>query len=99
MAFKAEELTAKIFPFAEGGAWEAVAPCPQDTLTKGKQPPCAQNTHPPCAEHTHPPSPPACQQGTHPPHKAGWAGPDAALAVLQAQMRDRLAAELLAASL
>jgi hypothetical protein len=91
VAFKAEELTAKIFPFAEGGAWLA-APCPQDTLSKGKQPPCAQSTHPPWAEHTHPPAPPPCPNETHPPHKAGWEKPGAPLAMLQAQLRDRLAA-------
>ena len=92
MAFKAEELTAKIFPFAEAGGWEAIAPCPQDTLNKGKQPPCVQNTHPPCAGNTHPPAPPPCPEGTHAPHKAGWEGAGAALALLQAQLRGRLAA-------
>jgi hypothetical protein len=92
VAFKAEELTAKIFPFVEGGAWLA-APCPQDTLNKGKQPPCAQNTHPPCVEHTHPPAPPPCPNDTHAPHKAGWEGSGTPLAMLQAQLRDRLAAE------
>ena len=91
MAFKAEELTAKIFPFAADGAWEAGAPCPQDTLNKGKQPPCVQSTHPPCEGNTHPPAPPPCPNETHAPHKA-WEGEGAPLALLQAQLRDRLAA-------
>jgi hypothetical protein len=99
VAFKAEELTAKIFPFAQGGAWEANAPCPQDTLTKGKQPPCAQSTHAPCAEHTRPPAPPPCPQDTHAPHKAGGDGPGVDLALLQAQLRDRMAAGPLAGTL
>ncbi len=89
MAFKAEELTAKIFPFPEDAPWQAG--CPQDTLTKGK-PPCAQSTHPPCAANTHPPAPPPCPQETHAPHKAGWEAAGASLALLQAQLRDRLAA-------
>ena len=92
MAFKAEELTAKIFPSAEDAPWQAG--CPQDTLIKGK--PCAENTHPPCAANTHPPAPPPCPGETHAPHKAagwaGWEGEGAPLALLQAQLRDRLAA-------
>ena len=92
MAFKAEELTAKIFPSPEDAPWQAG--CPQDTLNKDKQP-CPQSTHPPCAQNTHPPAPPPCPNETHAPHKAGWGGWEgegAPLALLQAQMRDRLAA-------
>lgn len=88
MAFKAEELTAKIFPSPEDAPWQAG--CPQDTLIKGK--PCADNTHPPCAQNTHPPAPAPCPDDTHLPHKAGWEGEGAPLALLQAQLRDRLAA-------
>jgi hypothetical protein len=87
VAFKAEELSTKIFPVA---GWLA---CPEDTMSKGK--PCPQNTHVP------PPGPHPCPAGTqghpcpedtispttHPPRRAG-AG---TLPLLQAQLRERLA--------
>ena len=87
MAFKAEELTTKIFPVA---GWLA---CPEDTMSKGK--PCPQSTHVP-------PVPQPCPGGTRPgpcpedtvspttrPPRRASAG---TLPLLQAQLRERLAA-------
>jgi hypothetical protein len=85
VAFKAEELAGKVFPEPEGEAW---AMCPQDTLTnKGK--PC-NNTRPPCPQGSHPPGP-GCPQDTHRPPGQARGGDAGALALLQAQLRDRLA--------
>ena len=89
MAFKAEELTSKIFPdiSPEGGAglW---AGCPQDTLTeKGGK--CPDNTKKPGPPG--PGGPPACpQESRRPPKKAGELD-RGALVLLQAQLRDRMA--------
>ena len=87
MAFKAEELTSKIFPGSGAGIWAA---CPQDTLVKGQ--PCGDTTKRPCTQDTRPPK--GCPQDTippgRPPKKAE--GPDRdALVLLQAQLRDRMA--------
>ncbi len=90
MAFKAEELSTKIFPIA---GWFA---CPEDTMSKGK--PCPQNTHvpppgpKPCPAGTHPDGGHPCPEDTmspttHPPRRA-TAG---TLPLLQAQLRERLA--------
>ena len=94
MAFKAEELTSKIFPASGTGVWMA---CPQDTLGKGK--PCGDQTKKPCPQDTVRPNEP-CPQDTQPPRKPPKrsGGLDAAaLALLQAQLRDRLAQGSLAA--
>lgn len=94
MAFKAEELTSKIFPASGIGAWMA---CPQDTLGKGK--PCGDQTKKPCPEYTkapdggHP-----CPEDTRKPPKAGELD-GGALVLLQAQLRDRLIRSPLAAGL
>ena len=90
MAFKAEELTSKIFPEPGAEVWGA---CPQDTLGKGK--PCGDNTkRPPCPQDTRPPGGPGCPQDTFPTHKppksAGGLDRDA-LALLQSELRERLA--------
>ncbi len=92
MAFKAEELTSKIFPESGAAIWGA---CPQDTLGKGK--PCG-DTKPPCDDNTRPPQGPGgCPQDTippgKPPKKAGGADLDA-LIHLRSQLRERLAAGL-----
>ncbi|HET9212342.1 MAG TPA: hypothetical protein VFR03_18195 [Thermoanaerobaculia bacterium] len=87
MAFKAEELTSKIFPESGAGIWAA---CPQDTLGKGERPPCPENTkrQGPQGPGGGQPRPP--QEPRRPPKKAE--GPDRdALVLLQGQLRDRLA--------
>ena len=48
MAFKAEELTTKVFP--DSVLW---AGCPQDTMSKGK--PCQEHTKKPCTQNSAPP--------------------------------------------
>jgi hypothetical protein len=91
VAFKAEELTSKIFPAvfpeSDAGLW---AGCPQDTLDKGGK--CPDNTKKPG-----PPGPkgPGCGGGSAPgprprPKRAGELDRDA-LVLLQAQLRDRMA--------
>ncbi len=91
MAFKAEELTSKIFPTSGPEVWGA---CPQDTLGKGK--PCG-DTRPPCPQGTRQPDGPGCPQDTFPtgkpPKKDAGAGRDALLH-LRSQLRERLAAGL-----
>lgn len=93
MAFKAEELTSKIFPdiSPEGGAvlW---AVCPEDTLNKGGK--CPENTKKPGPPPGGGPGgPPNCPQDSHrPPKKAGELD-RGALVLLQAQLRDRMAAQ------
>jgi len=89
VAFKAEELTSKIFPniSPEGGAglW---AGCPEDTLTKGGK--CPDNTKKPGPQG---PGGPGCGGGSAPgpkPKRAGELDRDA-LVLLQAQLRDRMA--------
>jgi hypothetical protein len=91
VAFKAEELTAKIFPMLAGG-------CLQDTVTKGR--PCPQNTNVPCADKSRPPcgaNTNVCLQDTASPttHPDDPPGPRkrsaAGLALLRAQLQDRLA--------
>ena len=90
MAFKAEELTSKIFPEPGPGIWGA---CPQDTL--GKDQPCGDTKRPPCPEHTRVGAP--CPQDTiptgKPPKKAGGRDVDA-LVLLRSQLQERLAAGL-----
>lgn len=90
MAFKAEELTTKIFPLLAAGG------CPQDTISKGK--PCPQNTHLPCPENTRPPCGDGsvrCPQDTVPPTGPGKRSAGglqrADLTLLRAQLRERLA--------
>jgi hypothetical protein len=90
VAFKAEELTTKIFPDSGRGLWA----CPQDTMTKGK--PCADHTKNPCPQDTHPDGGEGhpCPQDTmtpttHPPRRAAAD----TLPLLQAQLRERLAAQ------
>jgi hypothetical protein len=90
VAFKAEELTSKIFPESSAGIWGA---CPQDTLGKGQ--PCGDTKRPPCPENTRVGAP--CPQDTvptgKPPKKAGgWDGD--ALIHLRSQLRERLEAGL-----
>jgi hypothetical protein len=89
VAFKAEELSTKIFPDSAHGLW---AGCPQDTMTKGK--PCQDNTKNPCPQNTHPDGGHPCPQDTmspttHPPRKAAAE----TLPLLRAQLRERLARE------
>jgi hypothetical protein len=87
MAFKAEELTSKIFPESGTGLW---AVCPQDTMDKGGK--CPDNTKKPAP----PPGPgPGCGAtapggGGPKPHRAGELDRDA-LVLLQGQLRNRLA--------
>lgn len=92
MAFKAEELTSKIFPESGPALWGA---CPQDTL--GKDKPCG-DTKPPCPQNTKTPN--DCPQDTlthdntgKSPKNAGAWGSDA-LIHLRSQLRERLAAGL-----
>lgn len=91
MAFKAEELSSKIFPESGIGLW---AVCPQDTLGKGQ--PCGDTKRPPCPENTRVGHP--CPQDTIPPtgkppkNAGGWDGD--ALILLRSQLRERLAAGL-----
>jgi hypothetical protein len=88
VAFKAEELTSRIFPEISpewgAGLW---AVCPEDTLNKGGK--CPENTKKPGG----PPGPgPGCG-ATAPgpkPKRAGELDRDA-LVLLQAQLRDRMA--------
>jgi hypothetical protein len=85
VAFKAEELTSRIFPESGAGIWAA---CPQDTLGKGERPPCPENTKRPSPQG---PGGGGCPQDTRkPPKKAEGPGRDA-LVLLQAQLRDRMA--------
>jgi len=89
VAFKAEELTSKIFPESGPGLWGA---CPQDTLGKGK--PCGDTKRPPCPENTRTGGP--CPQDTltgKPPKSAAGSAGDA-LILLRSQLRERLAAGL-----
>ena len=95
MAFKAEELTTKIFPLSKTGLWAAGGGCPQDTLSKGK--PCPQNTYVPCPDHSRPPcggGTQNCPQDTMPTpthrEKKSVAGL-ADLALLRTQLQERLA--------
>ena len=86
MAFKAEELTSKIFPESGPGLW---AGCPQDTLDKGGK--CPDNTKKPGPG----PKGPGCGSASAPgprpkPSRAGELERDA-LVLLQAQLRDRMA--------
>jgi hypothetical protein len=99
VAFKAEELTSKIFPDFAGGLW---AGCPQDTMSKDK--PCPDHTKQPCDHNTAPPDGGGgghpCPQDTmpptaHPPRRAAAE----ALPLLQAQLRERLARGPVEASL
>lgn len=84
MAFKAEELTSKIFPASGAGLW---AICPEDTMNKGGK--CPDNTKKPVPPG--PGGPPDCLQDSRkPPKKAGELDRDA-LVLLQAQLRDRMA--------
>jgi hypothetical protein len=88
VAFKAEELTSKIFPESGAGIW---AGCPQDTLGKGGKPPCPENTKRQCPQDTLPTGGEPCPQDTRkPPKKAGAPDRDA-LVLLQAELRGRLA--------
>ncbi len=96
MAFKAEELTSKVFPASGAEVW---AGCPQDTMPKGK--PC-NNTKPPCPPGTVPPGGPDCPQDTMPTHKPPRSTRErdaATLALLRTQLRDQLAREPIAARL
>lgn len=95
MAFKAEELSAKVFP-----AVLAIA-CPEDTLSKGK--PCPQSTHVPCPGPSNRPCPEDTRPGggqcpedtlTHPPRRGAAEVAGGALTLLQSQLRERLAAGL-----
>jgi hypothetical protein len=91
VAFKAEELTSKIFPESGAGMW---AGCPQDTLGKGGgggKPPCPENTRRQCPQDTIPPGGQPCPQETRRPPKKATAPDRDALALLQAQLRGRLA--------
>ena len=96
MAFKAEELTTKIFP--DPVLW---AGCPQDTMSKGKpcqdhtKNPCTQNTAPPDGGEGHPCPQDTMTPTTHPPRKASAA----TLPLLQAELRERLARRPVEASL
>ncbi len=97
MAFKAEELTSKIFPniSPEGGAglW---AICPEDTLNKGGK--CPENTKKPGPPG--PGGPPNCPQDSRRPPKKEAAELDRdALILLQSQLRDRLTRGPIAAGL
>jgi hypothetical protein len=92
VAFKAEELTTKIFPWPAEGLW-AVG-CPQDTL--GKDKPCAQSTHGPCPNDTHLPcdadTAGQCPEDTHvAPRRAEAGRVSGPLSLLQAQLREQLA--------
>jgi len=89
VAFKAEELTSRIFPdiSPERGAGLWAVGCPEDTLNKGGK--CPENTKKP--GHPGPGGPPNCPEDTRrPPKKAGELDRDA-LVLLQAQLRDRMA--------
>jgi hypothetical protein len=89
VAFKAEELTTKVFPLLGAGG------CPEDTFAKK---PCPQNSHAPCPEHTKPPCGGATgncpEDSAHPttgPGKRQAAGLQrSGLALLRAQLQDRL---------
>jgi hypothetical protein len=87
VAFKAEELTSRIFPEPGTGLWAA---CPQDTLSKGGKQPCPENTKQQCPQDTIPPGQP-CPQDSHKPPKQNAGAAREALALLQGQLRDRLA--------
>jgi hypothetical protein len=99
VAFKAEELTTQIFPGADEGAPWAV--CPENTIQKGR--PCGQSTYVPCPEHTQGQCPERtippdgggeCPENTIktvPPRASGHDRAVAALPLLQAQLRERLA--------
>jgi hypothetical protein len=96
VAFKADELTTKIFPRSDAGLW--AGGCLQDTITKGGRPPgCPQNTHVPCPENTRIPcggDTRECTQDTvtGPPPKRSAAEMDrSALPLLRDQLRERLA--------
>jgi hypothetical protein len=89
VAFKAEELTSRIFPgiSPERGAGLWAVGCPEDTLNKGGK--CPENTKKPGPPG--PGGPPNCPEDTRrPPKKAGELDRDA-LVLLQAQLRDRMA--------
>jgi hypothetical protein len=89
VAFNAEELTIKVFP--DSVLW--AGGCPQDTMSKGKpcqdhtKNPCTQNTVPPDGGEGHPCPQDTMTPTTRPPRKASAA----ALPLLQAQLRERLA--------
>ena len=94
MAFRAEELSAKVFPTVL-----AIA-CPEDTLSKGKPThgPCPGPSSRPCPEDTRPGGD-RCPEDTQPPRprpkKARAEGASGALILLRSQLRERLtAAEL-----
>jgi hypothetical protein len=88
VAFKAEELTSKIFPESGAGLW---AGCPQDTLEKGGKPPCPENTKKPGPQGPPGRPDPVCPQDSRrPPKRAAELDRDA-LVLLQAQLRDRMA--------
>jgi hypothetical protein len=91
VAFKAEELTTKIFPMLAAGG------CPQDTVSKGK-PPCPQNTHVPCPDNSRHPcggGTQNCPQDTAPTTHPGGDRKSVAgladLALLRTQLQERLA--------
>jgi hypothetical protein len=88
VAFKAEELSTKVFPDSARGLW---AGCPQDTLGKDK---CQENTKNPCTQHTVPPDGQPCPQDTlSPTHQPPRKAAAETLPLLRAQLRERLARE------
>jgi hypothetical protein len=91
VAFKAEELTTRVFP--------AGLACPEDTVGKclhRSKKPCSENTRRLCPEDSRRP----CQGNSRPPCpedtvRRDSLGPDgASLALLQRQLRERLEAQV-----